>query len=49
MAAREITEYPEKVLGKIGEPVTEFGEELETLCGEMFETICCVLANTLLA
>jgi peptide deformylase len=39
MAAREITEYPEKVLGKIGEPVTEFGEELEKLCKDMFETM----------
>lgn len=39
MAARKITEYPEKVLAAVGEPVTEFGEELEKLCDEMFETM----------
>ena len=39
MSIRKITEYPEKVLGKIGEPVTEFNEELEKLCEDMYETM----------
>lgn len=39
MAIRRITEYPEEVLGKPGEPVTEFGEELKNLCDDMFETM----------
>ena len=39
MAAREITEYPASVLATRGEAVTEFGEELETLCQDMFETM----------
>ncbi|MGI8468790.1 MAG: peptide deformylase [Pyrinomonadaceae bacterium] len=39
MAVRKITEYPEKVLAEIGKPVTEFDEELEKLCVEMFETM----------
>ena len=39
MAIKKITEYPEEVLGKIGEPVTEFGEELQKLCDDMFETM----------
>lgn len=39
MAARRITEYPEKVLGERGAPVEEFGEGLERLCAEMFETM----------
>ena len=39
MTVRKITEYPEKVLGQIGVPVTEFGEELEKLCADMFETM----------
>lgn len=39
MAAREITEYPEAVLAEVGKPVTEFGEELEKLCADMFETM----------
>ncbi|HXG83739.1 MAG TPA: peptide deformylase [Pyrinomonadaceae bacterium] len=39
MAVRKITEYPEAVLGRVGEAVTEFNEELEKLCGEMFETM----------
>lgn len=39
MAVRKITEYPEKVLAKTGKPVTEFGEELEKLCADMFETM----------
>ena len=39
MAIRKITEYPEEVLGKVGEPVTEFGLELEELTRDMFETM----------
>lgn len=39
MTVRKITEYPEKVLGRVGEAVTNFDEELEKLCDEMFETM----------
>ena len=39
MAVRKITEYPEKVLAEIGKPVTEFDEDLEKLCADMFETM----------
>jgi peptide deformylase len=39
MAIRKITEYPEKVLAEMGKPVTEFGEELEALCADMYETM----------
>jgi len=39
MSIRKITEYPEKVLAAVGESVTEFDEELEKLCAEMFETM----------
>lgn len=39
MAIRKITEYPEAVLAEVGKPVTEFGEKLEKLCAEMFETM----------
>ena len=39
MSIRKITEYPEKVLATVGKPVTEFGEELEKLCADMFETM----------
>jgi peptide deformylase len=39
MAIRKISEYPEKVLGQMGKPVTEFNEELETLCADMYETM----------
>ncbi len=39
MAIRKITEYPAEVLGKVGKPVTEFGEELQKLCDDMFETM----------
>jgi len=39
MAIRKITEYPEKVLAQVGKPVTEFDEELEKLCADMFETM----------
>ena len=39
MAIRKITEYPENVLAQVGKPVTEFDEELENLCADMFETM----------
>lgn len=39
MATRKIVEYPEKVLATRGEAVTEFDENLEKLCGDMFETM----------
>jgi peptide deformylase len=39
MAIRKITEYPEEVLAKVGRPVTEFDEELEKLCADMYETM----------
>lgn len=39
MSIRKITEYPAKVLAEVGKPVTEFNEELEKLCEEMFETM----------
>jgi peptide deformylase len=39
MTIRKITEYPEKVLAEVGKPVTEFDEELEKLCADMFETM----------
>jgi peptide deformylase len=39
MAVRKITEYPEKVLAEIGQPVTEFNKELEDLCADMFDTM----------
>ena len=39
MAIKTITEYPDEVLGKVGERVTEFGPELDALTREMFETM----------
>jgi peptide deformylase len=39
MTVRKITEYPEKVLAEVGKPVTNFDEELEKLCADMFETM----------
>src|SRR5919206_860109 len=39
MAVLEITEFPEKVLKQAGEPVEEFGAELERLTSDMFETM----------
>ena len=39
MAVRKITEYPEKVLAQAGKPITEFDEELEKLCADMFDTM----------
>ena len=35
----EITEYPEKVLKEVGEPVERFDAELEALVADMFETM----------
>ncbi len=39
MAVRKITEYPEPVLGQIGQPVTEFDDALAKLCADMFDTM----------
>ena len=39
MAIRTITEYPEKVLAQVGEPVTSFDQELSHLCDDMYETM----------
>jgi peptide deformylase len=39
MAVRKITEYPEKVLGEVGKPVTVFDKDLADLCADMFETM----------
>ena len=39
MAVLEITEYPAQVLKEAGEPVVEFGAELERLAADMFETM----------
>src|SRR3954465_7758204 len=39
MAIRTITEYPEKVLAQVGEPVTSFDQELADLCADMYETM----------
>ncbi len=39
MAIRKITEYPEDVLAKVGQPVTDFDDELASLCADMFETM----------
>lgn len=39
MAVRMITEYPEAVLGQVGQPVTKFDAELGKLCADMFETM----------
>ena len=39
MAIRKITEYPSEVLGKVGQPVTEFDDALAELCDDMFETM----------
>lgn len=39
MAIRKITEYPAEVLGKVGQPVTAFDDELAALCADMFETM----------
>jgi peptide deformylase len=39
MPVRKITEYPEPVLGQMGQPVTEFDDKLAELCRDMFETM----------
>lgn len=39
MPIRKISEYPEKVLAEVGEPVTVFDEEFQNLCADMFETM----------
>jgi peptide deformylase len=39
MAVRKITEYPEKVLGEMGLPVTQFDGDLAALCADMFDTM----------
>jgi peptide deformylase len=39
MAVRKITEYPEKVLAKVGEAVVNFDEDLKNLVEDMFETM----------
>ena len=39
MPIRKITEYPEEVLGKVGQPVTKFDADLAALCEDMFETM----------
>lgn len=39
MPIRKITEYPAEVLGKVGQPVTEFDDNLAALCDDMFDTM----------
>lgn len=39
MAVRKITEYPEEVLGKVGQPVMTFDAALSELCNDMFDTM----------
>ena len=39
MAVRKITEYPDEVLGEIGQPVTDFDNRLLELCSDMFDTM----------
>ena len=39
MAIRKITEHPAGVLASVGEPVTKFDEELNTVIADMFETM----------
>lgn len=39
MAVRKISEYPEAVLGQMGQSVTVFDKELANLCSDMFETM----------
>src|ERR1044072_3453935 len=39
MALMEITEFPERVLKEVGEPVEEFSAGLEKLVADMFETM----------
>lgn len=39
MAIRKITEYPNDVLGQVGEPITRFDDELKALTDDMFDTM----------
>ena len=39
MAIRKISEYPAEVLATMGQPVTNFDQELADLCADMFETM----------
>ena len=39
MAIRKISEYPEAVLGEVGQPVNAFDGDLVALCADMFETM----------
>ncbi|MGB7068496.1 MAG: peptide deformylase [Pyrinomonadaceae bacterium] len=39
MAIRNITEYPESVLARIGKPVVEFDDGLADLCADMYATM----------
>ena len=39
MALLEIVKYGDPVLERVGEPVTEFGDELKKLVSDMFETM----------
>ena len=39
MSVRKITEYPAEVLGKMGQPVTDFDKALAELCADMFATM----------
>lgn len=39
MALMEITEFPERVLKAVGEPVVKFDAELQKLVADMFETM----------
>ena len=39
MAIREILEVPDPRLKTVSEPVTEFGDELNELVSDMFETM----------
>lgn len=39
MALMEITEFPERVLKEVGEPVEKFDADLERLVADMFETM----------
>jgi len=43
MGIRTITEYPDEVLARVGEPVKDFDEGLKKLCDDMYETM---YANT---
>ena len=39
MPVRKISEYPESVLGQVGQPVITFDKELSDLSADMFETM----------